>query len=179
MESIHLCGARVAGALQRGRWGNCPERSALGWELGRPLGWTCVPARRRPSHRVHTRAARGGAVVQKEEEGSTGRLPIGCHKPVRGKDGEGWRAISAARWAGGWRSRYDLVEGIKRLRGNRRTWAAEVKAQVRSRGFLQFSIFLKQGQEATITVREWTSGGESSSSSSCNESRKNFTTRFM
>jgi hypothetical protein len=34
-------------------------------------------------------------------------------------------------------------------------------------------------QEATITVREWTSGGESSSSSSSDESRKNFTTRFM
>jgi hypothetical protein len=32
-------------------------------------------------------------------------------------------------------------------------------------------------QEATITVWEWTSGGESSSSS--DESRKNFTTRFM
>jgi hypothetical protein len=34
-------------------------------------------------------------------------------------------------------------------------------------------------QEATISVRQWTSGGESSSSSSCDESRKNFTTRFM
>jgi hypothetical protein len=34
-------------------------------------------------------------------------------------------------------------------------------------------------QKATITVREWTSGGESSSSSSSDESRKNFTTRFM
>jgi hypothetical protein len=34
-------------------------------------------------------------------------------------------------------------------------------------------------QEATITVREWTSDGESSSSSSSDESRKNFTTRFM
>jgi hypothetical protein len=34
-------------------------------------------------------------------------------------------------------------------------------------------------QEATIVVREWTSGGESSSSRSSDESRKNFTTRFM
>jgi hypothetical protein len=34
-------------------------------------------------------------------------------------------------------------------------------------------------QEATIAVREWTSGGESSSSRSSDESRKNFTTRFM
>jgi hypothetical protein len=34
-------------------------------------------------------------------------------------------------------------------------------------------------QEATITIREWTSGGESSSSSSSDESRKNFTTRIM
>jgi hypothetical protein len=34
-------------------------------------------------------------------------------------------------------------------------------------------------QEATIAVREWTSGGESSSHSSNDESRKNFTTRFM
>jgi hypothetical protein len=34
-------------------------------------------------------------------------------------------------------------------------------------------------QEATITVREWTSGGESSSSISSDESRKNFITRFM
>jgi hypothetical protein len=34
-------------------------------------------------------------------------------------------------------------------------------------------------QEATIAVREWTSGGESSSSNSSDESRKNFTTRFM
>jgi hypothetical protein len=33
-------------------------------------------------------------------------------------------------------------------------------------------------QEATIAVREWTSGGSSSSRSS-DESRKNFTTRFM
>jgi hypothetical protein len=30
-------------------------------------------------------------------------------------------------------------------------------------------------QEATISIREWTSGGESSSSSSSDESRKNFT----
>jgi hypothetical protein len=37
----------------------------------------------------------------------------------------------------------------------------------------------RPGQEATITVREWTSGGESSPSSSSDESRKNFTTRFM
>jgi hypothetical protein len=34
-------------------------------------------------------------------------------------------------------------------------------------------------QEATIAVCEWTTGGESSSSSSRDESRKNFTTRFM
>jgi hypothetical protein len=34
-------------------------------------------------------------------------------------------------------------------------------------------------QEATIAVREWTSGGESISSTSSDESRKNFTTRFM
>jgi hypothetical protein len=34
-------------------------------------------------------------------------------------------------------------------------------------------------QKATIAVREWTSGGESSSYSSIDESRKNFTTRFM
>jgi hypothetical protein len=34
-------------------------------------------------------------------------------------------------------------------------------------------------QEATITIREWRSGGESSSSSTCDESRKTFTTRFM
>jgi hypothetical protein len=34
-------------------------------------------------------------------------------------------------------------------------------------------------QEATIAVREWTSGGESSSPSSSDESRKNFTTHFM
>jgi hypothetical protein len=34
-------------------------------------------------------------------------------------------------------------------------------------------------QEASIAVREWTSGAESSSSSSSDESRKNFTTRFM
>jgi hypothetical protein len=34
-------------------------------------------------------------------------------------------------------------------------------------------------QEATITVREWKSGGESSSSSSSDESRKKFTTHFM
>jgi hypothetical protein len=34
-------------------------------------------------------------------------------------------------------------------------------------------------QEATIAVYEWTSGGESSFSSSSDESRKNFTTRFM
>jgi hypothetical protein len=34
-------------------------------------------------------------------------------------------------------------------------------------------------QEATIAVREWTNDGESSSSSSSDESRKNFTTRFM
>jgi hypothetical protein len=34
-------------------------------------------------------------------------------------------------------------------------------------------------QEATITVREWTSGGESSSSSSSKESRKKITTCFM
>jgi hypothetical protein len=34
-------------------------------------------------------------------------------------------------------------------------------------------------QEVTIAVHDWTSGDESSSSSSCHESRKNFTTRFM
>jgi hypothetical protein len=34
-------------------------------------------------------------------------------------------------------------------------------------------------QEANVVVCEWTSGGESSSSSSGDESRKNFTTRFM
>jgi hypothetical protein len=34
-------------------------------------------------------------------------------------------------------------------------------------------------QEATIAVHEWTSGGESSFSSSSDESRKNFTTHFM
>jgi hypothetical protein len=34
-------------------------------------------------------------------------------------------------------------------------------------------------QEATIAVCEWTSGGESSSPSSSDESRKNFTTHFM
>jgi hypothetical protein len=34
-------------------------------------------------------------------------------------------------------------------------------------------------QEANVVVREWTSGGESSLSSSSDESRKNFTTRFM
>jgi hypothetical protein len=34
-------------------------------------------------------------------------------------------------------------------------------------------------QEANVTVCEWTSGGEASSSSSSDESRKNFTTRFM
>jgi hypothetical protein len=34
-------------------------------------------------------------------------------------------------------------------------------------------------QKETIAIREWTSGGESSSSRSSDESRKNFTTRFM
>jgi predicted transglutaminase-like protease len=34
-------------------------------------------------------------------------------------------------------------------------------------------------QEATIVVREWTRCGESSSPSSSDESRKNFTTRLM
>jgi hypothetical protein len=34
-------------------------------------------------------------------------------------------------------------------------------------------------QEATITIREWTTGVESSPSSSSDESRKNFTTHFM
>jgi uncharacterized cupredoxin-like copper-binding protein len=34
-------------------------------------------------------------------------------------------------------------------------------------------------QEAIVVVREWISGGESSSCSSSDESRKNFTTRFM
>jgi hypothetical protein len=34
-------------------------------------------------------------------------------------------------------------------------------------------------QEATIAVREWTSGRESNSSSSSDKSRKNVTTRFM
>jgi hypothetical protein len=34
-------------------------------------------------------------------------------------------------------------------------------------------------QEATIAICEWTSGGKSSSSSTSDESRKNFTTRFM
>jgi hypothetical protein len=34
-------------------------------------------------------------------------------------------------------------------------------------------------KETTIAFREWTSGGESSSFSSSNESRKNFTTCFM
>jgi hypothetical protein len=34
-------------------------------------------------------------------------------------------------------------------------------------------------QEAIIAVRKWTSGGESCSSGSSDESRKNFTTRFM
>jgi hypothetical protein len=34
-------------------------------------------------------------------------------------------------------------------------------------------------KKETITVREWTSGGESSSSNSSDESRKNFTTCFM
>jgi hypothetical protein len=34
-------------------------------------------------------------------------------------------------------------------------------------------------QQATITVREWTRCGESSSFSSSDDSRKNFTTRFM
>jgi hypothetical protein len=34
-------------------------------------------------------------------------------------------------------------------------------------------------KKATIAVHEWTSGGESSSSSSSDVSRKNFTTRFM
>jgi hypothetical protein len=34
-------------------------------------------------------------------------------------------------------------------------------------------------QEASVSAREWTSGGESSSYSSSDESRKNFTTRFM
>jgi hypothetical protein len=38
---------------------------------------------------------------------------------------------------------------------------------------------MRPRQEATITIREWTSGAESSSSSSSDESRKNFTTRFM
>jgi hypothetical protein len=37
----------------------------------------------------------------------------------------------------------------------------------------------KPRQEATIAVREWTSGGESSSSTSSDESRKNITSRFM
>jgi hypothetical protein len=34
-------------------------------------------------------------------------------------------------------------------------------------------------QEANVVVYEWTSGGESGSSNSSDESRKNFTTRFM
>jgi hypothetical protein len=34
-------------------------------------------------------------------------------------------------------------------------------------------------QEAIVVVREWINGGESSSCSSSDESRKNFTTRFM
>jgi hypothetical protein len=34
-------------------------------------------------------------------------------------------------------------------------------------------------QEANVVVREWTSGGESNLSSLSDESRKNFTTRFM
>jgi hypothetical protein len=34
-------------------------------------------------------------------------------------------------------------------------------------------------QEAIVAIREWTSGGESSSCSSSDKSRKNFTTRFM
>jgi hypothetical protein len=34
-------------------------------------------------------------------------------------------------------------------------------------------------KEAVVTVREWTSGGESSSCSSSDESRKNFTTHLM
>jgi hypothetical protein len=34
-------------------------------------------------------------------------------------------------------------------------------------------------QEANVVILEWTSGGESSYSSSSDESRKNFTTRFM
>jgi hypothetical protein len=38
---------------------------------------------------------------------------------------------------------------------------------------------MRPNQEANIGVREWTSGGESSSSSSSDESIKNFTTRFM
>jgi hypothetical protein len=37
----------------------------------------------------------------------------------------------------------------------------------------------RPNQEATVAVREWTSGGESSSSRSSDESRKNITTRFM
>jgi hypothetical protein len=37
----------------------------------------------------------------------------------------------------------------------------------------------KPKQEALVTVREWTSGGESSSCNLSDESRKNFTTRFM
>jgi hypothetical protein len=37
----------------------------------------------------------------------------------------------------------------------------------------------RRRQEATIAVLNWTSGGESSPSRSSDESRKNFTTRFM
>jgi hypothetical protein len=40
-------------------------------------------------------------------------------------------------------------------------------------------VLKKPRQEATIAIREWTSGGESSSSSSSDELRQNFTTRFM
>jgi hypothetical protein len=62
--------------------------------LGRPRSLACVPARCRPSHRVsHAARVRGGSVLKKEEEGSTGRLSVGSHLAVREAEGKrlvGW-----------------------------------------------------------------------------------------
>jgi hypothetical protein len=43
-----------------------------------------------PSH-AHARGA-WGTVRKEEEEGSTGRLPVGSHLAVREDEGKGWRA---------------------------------------------------------------------------------------
>jgi hypothetical protein len=68
------------GAVEAVRVRSTTRARASADEAGEP-----VPSR------AHTRGA-WGAIRKEEEEGSTGRLPVGFHLAVREDEGKGWRA---------------------------------------------------------------------------------------